>query len=246
MKSVRLAAACLVVMSGCVGTEIGNPQDGEVVLKVTPANEASRVGALEAGGGIEIDELTMSLAQVGFSGSCASEETPGSLSGRVLDLVSGGTRVATEVALGAPLGAYCGVTVGMSALENALEERPVMDGLSMRVEGTRGDGARFVMEDERKLQLSAKGEGAAVRLRSGERNMLFLVVDVAPLFDGEDLDGLEPGEDGVVRIDRDTNPQVLQRVRRRMKQAVRFGQDLDADGRPSDEELEGYSVDVSE
>jgi hypothetical protein len=250
-KSVAWVGVCACLSAGCLGTEIGNPQDEEVVLRVTPAaEEAPGVGALLGAGGVEIEDVTWAFSSVEFVGACgapgASAGVGGGALGRVVDLVAQGVRVASDLDFGAPAGAYCEVRVRVDALDDALEARPSMDGLSMRVSGVREDGVPFVLEEERPLQISASGQGASVRLRQAERSMLFLVVDVAPLFGEGVLDGLEPGEDGVLRIGRGSHPQALARVRSNLKASLRFGQDLDADGRPSAEELEDFSVGVDE
>jgi hypothetical protein len=244
---VAWAGACACLSAGCVGTEIGNPQDGEVVLRVTPAaQEVSRAGALRGAGGVEIEDVTWSLASVEVIGGCREEVGAGDALGRVVDLVSGGVGVASDLGLDLPPGAYCKARVRVRALDDALAIRPAMEGLSVRVSGVRADGVAFVLEEHRPLNLKVEGRDAAVRLREGEPSLLFLVVDVTSLFGGGLLDGLEPDEDGVIRIARGRHQQVLNRVRSNLKASLRFGQDLDADGRPSEEELEDFSVGVDE
>ena len=241
------AGVCVCFAAGCMGTEIGNPQDEEVVLRVAPVEmEAPSAGALLGADGVEIEEVSWSFSAVAFTGACGSDELVGDRVGRIVDLVASGVRVASEVDVSAPAGAYCELGVRVGPIEDALEVRPEMDGLSMRVSGARADGVPFVLEEDRPFQLKMKGNGASVRLREAERNLLFLVVDVAPLFGDGLLEGLEPGEDGVIRIGRGEHPQVLARVRNQLRTSLRFGQDLDADGRASSSELEDFSVDVDE
>ncbi len=241
MRIERIALS-LLVLSGCLGTEIGNPQEGEVVLRVTsPDDDMSRVGALRMAG-LEIDSVAMSLVDVRFKGEFEEAGDPNA--NGVAELVRGGERAVFDIGLDVPGGEYREVHMKASGFSGAAGESPQMEGLSLRMAGRRADGVPFVLEDDRTLNIKVTGDVEPLRVGAGGPDVLFLVVDVASWFEEGELDVLEPGEDGWVRIGRGQNLQVGNRVRQRVRSSMRFGQDRDDDGRPSAVELGGFSVEV--
>lgn len=88
------------------------------------------------------------------------------------------------------------------------------------------------------LNFKLVGNGAMVVAPSAD-NTLAIAFDLDKWFVGVDLSGAQKSEDGVIRINKESNKDLLHLMHKNMHKAARFGKDKNKDGKLEKEETAG-------
>jgi len=137
---------------------------------------------------------------------------------------------------------YCRFELRWSPYEGPATDVPTeLVGASFLIEGTRSDGARFVLRTDRndELRLDARGAGFELDEATGA---LFVGFAAGQLFDGVMLDLAVAGADGVVRIEDGSNDDILDVFEANLEAAARLFDDDDDDGELDPDEREETEV----
>ena len=232
-RRIRLTVPVALLLGSCAGgDEIGNPV-APVELKLGAFSSDPMVVAIAepAAVGSVIDQAWVSFGRFTFlSGSdCAllndySIEQPTLV---VADLARPGTHIEAEV----PVGSTCGIVVPLQAETDPLPgDAPAeLATHSVVLRGERADGTPFLLTHPEQDELELLPEGGKLEVREGDPPLL-LAFDVATWMATVDLDAGEVGEDGVVHIDAEQNPPLLDAFEEAAECSLMLVSDLDADG----------------
>ena len=238
MKRWRSMVAMLAtfLVAGCVGTDVGNPQDepeqkAEVELRFAGYQETER-GALELAGGAQVDSAWIGLGQFRFRRATRCEE-------------DGALDVAEPIAVDLladqpsydppmftkPAGDYCQLDLGFAHIgaqtlpSNAPEA--LVDN-SMVVEGQRSDGVRFKVHSRLDKQFYLQRALSNFTLEEGQQT---LIVGFAlnRWINTRKLNAIE-GEDPIL-IDEDHHPDLLAEFQDAVQGSADLYEDANRNGR---------------
>lgn len=211
-KSIIAVIFALFLGAGaCVGTEIGNPQDDEesqVTVQVQ-GMELGAEGALTLSSGVEITEAWVVVEEVRFftGAGCDQDLDSDFDTTSVVELISGteypGYDESTMVS-----GSYCRVemTIGDIDVDDLPEEVPLeMQDRSILIRGTSPEGVAFELVYDSSETLELHG----LFTLESNRQALFVIFALDQWLTPEQLDEVEEGENGLLLITDDTEPDIL-------------------------------------
>lgn len=211
-----------VSMTGCVGTDVGNPQDStdgsELLIGTDPELETTVQGLTYRG--IELDSAYVLVESVDLKADCENEgETLRTDGPFVVDLLA---PTKTRIPLRDDGGEeFCQLRLHFSPTK----DQSVPAGLAghwLAVEGTLSDGSPFSITATRSERLQFVGRAAPISLEAGLLANLSLVNWIA-----ENLDGL----DEAVSLDDDTPGQLQNALRLEIRTRSRLYLDTDKNGK---------------
>jgi hypothetical protein len=238
-KILGIGLASILLAAACVGTEIGNPQDGEpsqVTMELKGVDRES-AGALTLSNGIEITEAWMVFEEVQFrrGANCGETVDLGYEFVNIVELVSGvQTPGYGETVLAS--GSHCRVEMEVGPVElGELPEGVSADlaDVSVLVRGAyEGEEFEVRFEDSESLEFHGLFELAP------DRQSLFVVFALEQWLSPEQLAEVEAGEDGRSLIDEENTPELVEAFVDALLLSGSVVRDENGDGILQDEELE--------
>ena len=207
---------CLVAAlasSGCVGTEVGNPQDNESEVTVEFTAEPQDPRALTLSNGIDISEAWMGVEEVGLreSSRCEDSERFDDESPFAVELITGeeipGAAMLTQTAT-----SFCRLELELESVAESIPGAPEALGeASIYMIGTLEDGTPFevLAEVTETVRLQGPFDAAGT-------TRLLVSFDLQNWLIPEDFEGIEPDANGTLILD----PEVAGDVNERIAQAV--------------------------
>lgn len=234
-RILRFPSSCAtcsaLLLIACTGTDVGNGAVDVDFAIFDSKEEAGSAARAVAPDGVTLGEAWVAVDRLRLrQGDDCSGGTEHRFDGPfVVDMRASGPSGALS-ALDIPPGAYCRFEMGWSGLEDAQLEAPVeLLGASFLLTGTRMDGTAFVLRSERNddMRLDARNLSFSIEKKG---DGLFVAFDLQILLDGVDLDGVEPGPDGAIRIERGANEALLEIFDSNLHAAAKLFRDQDGDG----------------
>lgn len=240
LKALTSGLSLLMALcSSCLGTEVGNPQDGEVSLELQGLNELP--GALSLSNGVTIDEVWLSIrdAELWTTSNNMADKCNGPKLSLNQDHSYAELLSAQELPspISAPIEAtsYCKLKIKL-ATPAANETLPEGVPSSARdytivIQGKRPDGVPFELRvrDQRLLWFEPM-QAAGFEL-AAERNPLLIGFALSSWFDVDALGALEPEEDGRILIDSDgPRSAFIKDFMTRFRRSAALYRDANADG----------------
>lgn len=224
---MKPALPFLLLATGCV-TETGNPElDVELRAAATSSTDQVAVAALPTlsveEAWVNIEEVRLVQAEVCDSSPETDHEVQGPFP---TDLVSD---TPDTIRIPAAEGNYCRLRVeldegGTGALSD----------LSIFVAGARGDGVPFEIRTDEVFELEVRGAGSGFALDPTGRQLL-LGFDMSAWLGGIGLEEAVP-DGGVVLVDEDHEPVLLEAFEEAVEAALGLWDDHDGDGDLDDED----------
>jgi hypothetical protein len=217
------------------GTDVGNGKTGtaSIDLGAFEAGSSPTTKGMALADGSEIDRLLLAIDEVRLRPGTDCEEEDLEIDVNeplVADLVDGGLLTGARGFPIAP-GVFCELRIRFHAVD--LNEAPAgtpaeMDGLSLLMEGRRGDGTPFVVRTDvsEHVDLEPLGTAPSFELAS-QSNPLFAAFDLAGWLAALDLDNLSGASLEVSETD---NADRLEPFEDAVKDSVRLFRDEDGDG----------------
>ncbi len=215
------AAVLALGIAACTGTETGNPGAG-------PSSELRFVATETPVSSDPTPTVTEAYLGVRSVIAIACDTGSTSLAGPVaVSLIS-----STSAAVSLSEVSCCGIAVELEPQDIGSEG--ATERASVLIRGTVEDGSPFVLSSSASHTLTLSPITPPLVIDSESRWLLTL--DVGVWFDGLDLSGAQAGADGI-RIDSDSNPELLTDVEARLGTAVALRRDLDGDGQVDPEDV---------
>lgn len=232
MKSVRTLALCAALVTGCVGTEVGNPQDDDSQITVEfSADVFEDPRALTLANGIEIDEAWIGIEEVGLRETSRCEETDRfDDEARFAVELLAGSEVPRAPTLNQPATDFCRLELELESLEG--EDAPAglpeaLSRSSIYVTGSLEDQTPFEAEIEFSETIRLDGPFEA---RGPTR--FIVAFDLQAWLVPDDFAGLTAEQDGVVRLNVDTvtDEETITRIRDAIERSGRLVRDNNDNG----------------
>ncbi len=221
------ALACFGCTSPQGGTDVGNGRTIKLDLQAYKAGPAVTTKSMELSGGVIINLAYMALDRVRLvpGASCEDEhddskfDIEGSL---VADLLDG--MVTGDATFGTEFTEFCELKLGMHPVDledSPADTPPAMDGLSLWVEGLRGDDVTFTVKSDLDERFELKAKNGSFSLPA---NMTRLIVGfrMDDWIGALDLDSL--GDQHIV-VDEQTNQDALKDFEDAVKESARLFRD---------------------
>lgn len=218
-----------MALSACTGTSVGNPEDGEVTLRVEtlPAGQttapgeqrSARAQALTTASGVTIDEARVHLKAVLTRGEgCGKADEREAGVGITAGLISAGEAGGGELGLDMPSGQYCQIRITLAPDADA----------TVHVSGKRADGEAFTISSDLDRQLIFnRGQQQKLEINPGEDTLLILTFDVSSWIDA---DALNARATDALTISPATAPDFIAKFDKAVLDSVALAKDADADG----------------
>ncbi len=248
----KLIAVTALLLSGCVATDVGNPDDGEFAATVDfvgyEANAEPMPTGLTLASGVEIDRVVVGFDRFKLRDAedCEGDSEIDVETFVVSELLEGSDypelpRIVRDVRQ------FCRFELEVKKVRAQDQPDGAPDDILDRavwIEGRLPDGTPFTLEtrEDDKLRLEPTA-GDFFELPDGE-SRLFLAFDLNTWFNGLSFDDVgeegedEPIEDGVLRIDKEVDEDWTKEFRDNLVDSVRLFRDLDGDGVLDPEERE--------
>ncbi len=237
-----LLVAVTVAASGCVGTDVGNPQDDspedrektDAELRFEGVDRPPQPKALTLPGGFVLDEAWMAVDGAGLrpDGECSERAPRQADRSLVVDLLADETTRRT-VLPEVEAGRYCGLDVYLAPVSESEHDETdslpgAMVGHSVLLAGERGDGTEFRLEAdlERRIAIRADAEGFVL---SPDRRQFLLVAALRSWIDRERLDEFADG-DGPIVIDAERHPDAYEHFREAVGETIFLYRDTNGNG----------------
>jgi hypothetical protein len=219
---------CLV-LPGCVGTDVGNPQDGSEVELDAKGYESTNTSALTLPSGLRIDAAWISLSQFEFRSSeeCATQEAV--VEQPILVDVIANRTVTERPRLSVPPGNYCRLDAGFIPWSGDVPDGAPesVSGYSVVVEGARADGAEFILRSDMDMSLILNARNGAFALSDGAESLIIgFAVDM--WFNENTLDAIDAG-DGRIEIGPNSNPSVYNQFNAALRRSAHLYRDANRD-----------------
>jgi hypothetical protein len=210
MKLYRLFPTCIsaLALAGCVGTEVGNPQDGSEVTVEFRVETPQDPRALTFSNGIDIDSFWVAIEEVGLVETAACEESErfDDELPFAVELVEG-IEVPDSPMLKQSAIDFCKLEIEVDDSIALVSPAPdELLGRSLLVRGTLPDATPFEFRSNVADTIALEGE-----LRAQGATRLLVSFDIDNLFAPEDFESLEP-VDGVVVLDAETDEETTSRI----------------------------------
>lgn len=223
MSARAIVVVLAVALSGCLGTETGNPP-------FAPSVAGASGGPMGIIPTPRIERGWLAIADVTLIEACASTEgvvvrhDPGALA------LAGAQRLETESVLDE--GDYCGVRFDRVAWTRA--EPSALRGHTLAIDAALPDGTPVRVRSALAGPLAlAASEPFAMSPAAGG---LVLFLNESLLFNGLRFDDAAREADGSILLSADTNRGLLDRVEAQLPGALSLYRDTDGDGELSDDE----------
>jgi len=221
---IRTTIAALALLSGCFGTETGNPPFAPGVaggaggtMGIVPVLQLDE-------GWLAIDDLTFLDACVAGSEGVVVRSEPGAL--------GLGSEPVLETDPVLEEGEYCGVRAERVAWTSAAPS--ALRGYTLAIDASRPDGTPVRIRSTRTGTLELLG-GAPFPMSPASGGVLLFVTE-SLLFNGLAFDGVELALDGSIVVSAEKNAALLERIEAQLPGALALYRDADGDGRLSMEE----------
>jgi hypothetical protein len=227
---------CVLAVAGCSASETGNPLSGRTLtLRARSSDPVVGIGA-GADAALRVEAAWVVLDDIRFESAaqCDSGETrEADIEGPIIvDLV----QRPEPLALALQDTAYCRVRVPLDRAERVPSGAPQeLQDASIVVMGRRADGARFSIRTRREREAELRSDAAPFEIDDATA-ALILAFDVGQWLAGVDVEGAEPDEAGVVRIDDDNEDDRLERFEENVEAALELFHDRDEDGALDDDD----------
>lgn len=245
----RLSSLCvslsLASLTGCAGTDVGNPVDMDFTLYDT--RDPGGGGALRArpavDEGLVITDAWVSVDRIRLRDAAACD---GSAEIEVLGPIAVNLRApgapAALTGIEVPSLAYCRFEFRWSPLPEPVAGAPadLLD-TSIYLAGTRGDGTTFVVRSDRSDELRLDARNGSFTLDTTTTG-LFVGFDVATVFDGVALDTATISSDGTIHIEDGDNANLLALIEDNIDTAAMLFDDDDGDGELGEVERDNAEV----
>jgi hypothetical protein len=230
-----------VLLTGCVATDVGNPDDGEFATTVDFVGyDEAAPNALTLASGVELDRVIMGFDRFNLrdAENCAGDSTIDVETFVVSELLEGADypelpRIVRDVRRFCRFELEVKKVIALNRPEGAPEE---IEGRAVWIEGRLADGTPFTLstheDDALRLEPTA---GDFFELPDGESH-LFLAFAMNGWFSGLDFEQFEPGADGVIHIDAEVDESWTKAFRANLRESARLFRDLDGDGELDPEE----------
>lgn len=239
--TAAVAVALAVGAAGCLGTDVGNPQDGakdggptaeevDVEVRFEGLAEEPSPGQLALEDGLQIEEVWLTVDRVGLRprGEC-NRKAAMSEAGLVAVELLGEEGVPAVVSNRAS-GAYCGFDIELAPLperERGAGTPEALAGRSVLIRGEVDDGPQFELRDTNEFNLALGRPEGTFTVDADSRSYLLTFV-LEHWVEAGDLRNLE-GES--VTIDRDRHADLLVDFREAFRESAYLFRDANADGR---------------
>jgi len=216
-----VAVSIALAVAGCGGTETGNPSAGpssewRFVVTDTPVSGDEPV---------RVPDVYLGLGSV-VALACDSGSA----------VVAGPAAVSLAPSPSAPVTvaevSCCGIVVELEA--QSIGPADAEEQASVLVRGNMGDGTPFVLSNDAPQTLTLSPVTPPLVIDAESRWLLS--VDVGVWFAGLDFSGAQPGAEGI-RIDSESNPDLLAFAEQRLGSAIALRRDLDGDGQVDPEDV---------
>ena len=222
-----LLAPLLVSAAGCVGTDVGNPQDTQTQFVFTTELPEEMVANGLISRGAELTEAWVTIDSIELREDCSSsraESIPGPF---FVDLLA-----TDKSTIPAVIGRsdYCRLIVTLAPGEEAptaLQDRAIW------LKGKRADGADFEVSAEAPISMRFRGPKGLIQIEDRSQILGNLAV-----FDWIAAGGLDDEPEGQLRFTDIGAPSVFNAFERDLKAKSKFYPDLDQDGQISPDETE--------
>lgn len=228
--------ATTIFLTGCVVTDVGNPQDNveedEATIVDFQAYESSIPNALVLDSGIEVTNawIVIDEAEAETCEIEGTEQIEVDYEGPIaVDLISGESFPRGLNLSGAMR--FCELQIKVDSTTETLPPQapPELVGQSILVRAERADGVTVEILQNFELELRLRGE---VEIQSMRR---LIVGFAANEWFSTDLVNAE-AEDGVLRVDDDTNVELGEEFQERFRRSSGLFEDEDRDGEFDDDE----------
>lgn len=229
----RLISICIVAcvaLTGCVGTDVGNPQEGTSEVQLDAKGyQAAESNALTLPSGLRIDSAWISMSQFEFrqANDCTASgdvvEQP-----ILVDLISNQT-VTDRPVFSTPAGDYCRLDVGFVPWTTEVPEGAPAEiaGYSVVIEGARSDGTEFVVRSDMDMSLQLNAQNGAFGLARGTQSLI-IGFAIDEWFNETTLDAIDPDGSEIV-IDSANNPSIYGQFNAALRRSGRLFRDANAD-----------------
>lgn len=222
-------------MSACSGakggTDVGNGATVELDLSGYEAPPQGAAQALTLSSGTRVDAVWMAVDRIRLrpGTDCSTADTDLDVEGPlVADLVGGGL-LGGPVAFQVEAGPFCRLRVGFHDIDPASVPAgapAAMGGLSILVQGARGDGTPFTVASEVNDEFELLARNGSFSLPAGA-SPLFLAYDLGPWMAALDLDSLAGSP---IVVDKSQNADRLAAFEDAVKASARLFRDQNRDG----------------
>jgi hypothetical protein len=228
---LRKLICSLCLLSACVGTEVGNPEDAQVDLVVTGYQRPADRAALTLDGGVRIDSAWLIIEELELREAATCEDI-------------GRTRLASPVALDLlaaprPLGLvgaqtrYCRLELRIGRVASLPAGAPAeLEDSSIVVRGARADGTPFVLRSRLQERLRVRGDFSLDADAVG----LILAFALDRWLAPATLDAATP-VGGQILIDEDNNDAALSAFEAAVTSSADLFRDVNRDGSLQQEDL---------
>lgn len=237
MRLVGILLILLTLLCGCVGTEVGNPEDTKTsnVSVEFSGYDSQQRGALTLASGVEIDEawLVFDELRLREAANCDGGQEVDVDRAFAVELISGRELPALD-GFARPATRYCRLELRFaeSDIDALPSEAPAeLDGLSILVRGSY-DGTPFVVRDDFSDRFRLDGSFTL----SEEREPLLVAFALDRWLNASDFEAA--AGDSEIVIDDSNNSDLLDLFRDRVRQSAGLFRDSNEDGELQDDEFE--------
>ncbi len=226
------AALLLISAASCTGTDVGNGViDVDVdVYREIPETPTARF--TPAAGNASVSEAWVSVDRIRLRDSTTcDDQTEIDLHGPfAIDARASGT-IAPLSDIEVAATDYCRFELRWSPYKGPTTDVPgEFPGASFLIKGTRSDGVSFIIRSERgnERRLDARdGMGFSI---GDATHALFVGFDLATLFKGLSLEAAIVGNDGMIRIEKDSNSELIEIFDENIDRIAKLFDDNDGNG----------------
>lgn len=225
------AAACALWAGGCVGTEVGNPQDDSASVEFD-GYERTDARALTLESGLVIDRAWVAVESLELREASRCDGPDALvLEGPLAAELTSGQELPAPPTLERPATTYCKIKLRLGALAAPVDGAPAeLDEAAIFITGARADATPFELRapiQEVYVLVSPQG---GIEFAPGQE-ALVVGVSLNDWVTPALLEDLAPDADGVIRIDQDHNQPTLAEFKRNVRRGFHLFRDRDRDGR---------------
>lgn len=228
---LRKLICSLLVLSACVGTEVGNPEDAQVDLVLTGYQRPADRAALTLDSGVRLDSAWLIVESLELREAATCEDVGRSRleSPVALDLIATPQRIR----LRGSQTRYCRLELRIGRVNDLPAGAPAeLEDSSIVVRGARADGTPFVLRSRLQEALRVRGDFAL----DGDEVGLILAFALDQWLDPATLNAATP-VGGQLLIDEDNNDAALSAFEAAVGRSADLFRDLNRDGGLQQEDL---------
>jgi len=226
-----LSTLLLLLLTSCIGTDVGNPVIGVDYLLVASSTDPQG-GTLTTTDGLVVTSAWVAVERIRLrhAADCEAPTQTEILGPFAVDLLAPGKPAALE-ALRVPGSDYCRFEFRWDAFDLAIDPNApdeLIDA-SMVIAGRRADGTPFVLRSKRSDELRLDAVAGAFPI-DDQTHALFVTFDLDALLTGVALESAVVNLDGVIRIEVGSNDSLLDAFEANLVATTRLFDDDDASG----------------